>query len=41
MAPDGSFLVFASNRPIANGGKVLDGNYNGHDQEIPEHDIEG
>ena len=29
MAPDGSFLVFASNRPIADGGKAIDGNYNG------------
>jgi Tol biopolymer transport system component len=33
MAPDGSFLVFASNRPIAVGGKAIDGNYNG--QNVP------
>jgi hypothetical protein len=29
MAPDGSFLVFASNRPAADGGKPIDGNFNG------------
>lgn len=29
MAPDGSFLVFASNRPAEGQGKPLDGNYNG------------
>ena len=29
MAPDGSFLVFASNRPAEGQGKPLDGNFNG------------
>jgi Tol biopolymer transport system component len=29
MAPDGSYLVFISNRPAASGGKPLDGFYNG------------
>jgi hypothetical protein len=29
MAPDGSFLVFASNRPADERGKPLDGNFNG------------
>lgn len=29
MAPDGSYLVFASNRPTTPGGPALDGNYNG------------
>jgi hypothetical protein len=29
MAPDGSFLVFASNRPANRDGKPLDGTYNG------------
>jgi hypothetical protein len=29
MAPDGSFLVFASNRPAEGQGKALDGNFNG------------
>ena len=29
MAPDGTFLVFASNRPSVNGKSVLDGAYNG------------
>jgi hypothetical protein len=29
MAPDGSFLVFASNRPAADGGAALDGNWGG------------
>lgn len=28
MAPDGSFLVFASNRPADGGGKPLDGKFN-------------
>lgn len=27
MAPDGSFMIFASNRPIDGSGKVLDGNW--------------
>ena len=29
MAPDGSYLVFASNRPIDTSGKPLDGHWNG------------
>ena len=29
MAPDGSYLVFASNRPTTDGGAPLDGNYGG------------
>jgi hypothetical protein len=29
MAPDGSYLVFVSNRPIVDGGKVLDGYFGG------------
>jgi Tol biopolymer transport system component len=29
MAPDGSFLVFASNRPIIEGQSVIDGTFNG------------
>lgn len=29
MAPDGSYLIFISNRPATNGGKPLDGFYNG------------
>lgn len=29
MAPDGSYLIFASNRPVAAGGKALDAYYNG------------
>lgn len=29
MAPDGSYLVFASNRPASDSGAPLDGNYNG------------
>jgi WD40-like Beta Propeller Repeat len=29
MAPDGSYLVFASNRPATDGGAALDGNYGG------------
>jgi WD40-like Beta Propeller Repeat len=29
MAPDGSFLVLASNRPTADGGKPIDGTFNG------------
>jgi hypothetical protein len=29
MAPDGSFLVFASNRPATDGGAALDGNWGG------------
>ena len=28
MAPDGSYLIFSSNRPVAPGGKVLDGCWN-------------
>jgi Tol biopolymer transport system component len=32
MAPDGSFLVFISNRPSAPGGQVLRGVYNGSSQ---------
>ncbi|HXE61654.1 MAG TPA: hypothetical protein VN607_13150 [Gemmatimonadaceae bacterium] len=32
MAPDGSFLIFASNRPATNGGKALDAYYNGAPQ---------
>lgn len=32
MAPDGSYLVFISNRPAAPGGKPLDGFYNGQAQ---------
>lgn len=32
MAPDGSYLVFVSNRPAAPGGKPLDGFYNGQAQ---------
>lgn len=32
MAPDGSYLVFASNRPVAAGGAVLDGYYDGKPQ---------
>ena len=30
MAPDGSFLIFASSRPAADGGSVLDGSWGGH-----------
>lgn len=33
MAPDGSYLVFASNRPAVAGGRPLDGVYNGGVQE--------
>lgn len=33
MAPDGSYLVFASNRPAVVGGRPLDGYYNGAVQE--------
>ena len=29
MAPDGSYLIFASNRPATEGGTALDGNYGG------------
>jgi hypothetical protein len=29
MAPDGSYLIFASNRPATDGGTPLDGHYNG------------
>jgi hypothetical protein len=29
MAPDGSYLIFVSNRPIEDGGKVLDGYFGG------------
>jgi hypothetical protein len=29
MAPDGSYLIFASNRPATEGGAPLDGNYGG------------
>jgi Tol biopolymer transport system component len=29
MAPDGSYLIFASNRPATDGGAALDGNYGG------------
>jgi len=29
MAPDGSYLIFASNRPASKGGKPLDGHYGG------------
>ena len=29
MAPDGSYLIFASNRPATDGGAPLDGNYGG------------
>lgn len=29
MAPDGSYLIFASNRPAVDGGAALDGNYSG------------
>jgi Tol biopolymer transport system component len=29
MAPDGAYLIFASNRPSIEGGSALDGNYNG------------
>lgn len=32
MAPDGSFLIFVSNRPATNGGKALDAYYNGAPQ---------
>ncbi|EIM03188.1 MULTISPECIES: PD40 domain-containing protein [Rhodanobacter] len=32
MAPDGSYLVFASNRPVAAGGAALDGYYDGKPQ---------
>ena len=32
MAPDGSYLLFISNRPAATGGKPLDGFYNGQPQ---------
>ena len=32
MAPDGSYLVFASNRPATPGGKALDGYYDGQPQ---------
>lgn len=30
MSPDGSFLIFASNRPTAEGGATLDGTWGGH-----------
>lgn len=30
MAPDGSYLIFASNRPVDGSGKVLDGSWSGH-----------
>jgi Tol biopolymer transport system component len=33
MAPDGSFLVFVSNRPAATGGQPLQGFYNGSSQD--------
>ena len=29
MSPDGSYLIFASNRPATDGGAALDGNYGG------------
>ena len=29
MSPDGSFLIFVSNRPVVDGGKVLDGFFGG------------
>lgn len=32
MAPDGSYLIFASNRPVVPGGKPLDGHYNNSTQ---------
>lgn len=32
MAPDGSYLVFISNRPATPGGKAIDGHYNGSAQ---------
>lgn len=32
MAPDGSYLVFASNRPISPGGQAIDGIFNGKRQ---------
>lgn len=32
MAPDGSFLIFASNRPATDGGKAIDAYYNGAPQ---------
>jgi Tol biopolymer transport system component len=32
MAPDGSFLIFISDRPIAAGGKTIEGFYNGKKQ---------
>jgi dipeptidyl aminopeptidase/acylaminoacyl peptidase len=35
MAPDGSFLVFASNRPAVAGGKAIDGHF--HGKTFPEH----
>jgi Tol biopolymer transport system component len=35
MAPDGSYLVFSSNRPAVEGGKAIDGFYQGKTQ--PEH----
>ena len=33
MAPDGSYLIFASNRPVTAGGPPLDGHYNGSIQQ--------
>lgn len=35
MAPDGSYLIFASSRPLEAGGKPLDGHWNG--QAYPGH----
>ena len=32
MAPDGSYLVFSSNRPAAEGGKAIDGFFQGKEQ---------
>jgi Tol biopolymer transport system component len=32
MSPDGTFMIFVSNRPIQKGGKELDGFFNGHAQ---------
>jgi hypothetical protein len=32
MAPDGSYLVFSSNRPVVEGGKAIDGFYQGKTQ---------
>jgi Tol biopolymer transport system component len=31
MAPDGSYMIFASSRPPAEGGKAIDGSWNGTD----------